>query len=127
MWSCLFLFQVRKYLHSKSWETRIAASQAVEAIAKNVKKWDPPFQPRQQEEQQHQVVDDATKKTSEDYLSFDSFDITQVSMRVASCSSLRTFPLNIYGYDMEFCLYKATNTKWKLFDIHILQCTVHSQ
>ena len=34
-------FQVCTYLTSKSWETRIAAGQAVEAIAKNVKRWQP--------------------------------------------------------------------------------------
>lgn len=34
-------FQVCTYLTSKSWETRIAAGQAVEAIARNVKKWQP--------------------------------------------------------------------------------------
>ena len=34
-------FQVCTYLMSKSWETRIAAGQAVEAIARNVKKWQP--------------------------------------------------------------------------------------
>ena len=30
------LIKVRQYLHSSSWETRIAASQAVEAIISNV-------------------------------------------------------------------------------------------
>ena len=35
------LTKVRQYLHSTSWETRIAASQAVEAIASNVPFWLP--------------------------------------------------------------------------------------
>lgn len=29
------------FLHSQSWDTRIAASQAVEAILNNVPQWDP--------------------------------------------------------------------------------------
>ncbi|KAH6943676.1 hypothetical protein HPB50_025068 [Hyalomma asiaticum] len=36
------LAKVRKYLHSSSWDTRIAASQAVEAIISHVPQWDPP-------------------------------------------------------------------------------------
>ncbi|KAH7643780.1 tata-binding protein-associated factor 172-like protein [Dermatophagoides farinae] len=35
------LVKVRQYLHSSSWETRIAASQAVEAIISNVPNWFP--------------------------------------------------------------------------------------
>ncbi|KAH9414981.1 hypothetical protein DERP_014274 [Dermatophagoides pteronyssinus] len=35
------LIKVRQYLHSSSWETRIAASQAVEAIISNVPDWFP--------------------------------------------------------------------------------------
>ena len=34
-------FKVHGYLRSSSWETRIAASQAVDAIVKNVPQWDP--------------------------------------------------------------------------------------
>lgn len=35
------LVKVRQYLHSTSWETRIASSQAVEAIVSNVPYWSP--------------------------------------------------------------------------------------
>ncbi|KAH7943368.1 hypothetical protein HPB52_007281 [Rhipicephalus sanguineus] len=37
---------VRRYLHSSSWDTRIAASQAVEAIISHVPQWDPPGLPK---------------------------------------------------------------------------------
>ena len=33
--------QVHVYLKSNSWDTRIAAGQAIEAIAQNVPQWDP--------------------------------------------------------------------------------------
>ncbi|KAI2808015.1 hypothetical protein BLOT_005956 [Blomia tropicalis] len=36
------LVKVRQYLHNNSWDTRIAASQAVEAIISNVPLWFPP-------------------------------------------------------------------------------------
>jgi len=36
------LSRVLKHLHSNSWETRVAAGQAIEAISKNVPQWDPP-------------------------------------------------------------------------------------
>lgn len=35
------LIKVRHYLHSSSWDTRIAAGQAVEAIIRNVPVWEP--------------------------------------------------------------------------------------
>lgn len=35
------LSRLINYLHSSSWDTRIAAAQAVEAILKNVPKWNP--------------------------------------------------------------------------------------
>jgi TATA-binding protein-associated factor len=34
--------QVIVHLSNKEWDTRIAAGQAIEAIAKNVPQWDPP-------------------------------------------------------------------------------------
>ena len=39
-WLCL-LWQVHVFLKSSSWDTRIAAGQAIEAIAQNVPQWDP--------------------------------------------------------------------------------------
>ena len=35
------VFQVHVFLKSSSWDTRIAAGQAIEAIAQNVPQWDP--------------------------------------------------------------------------------------
>ena len=35
------LFQVHVLLRSSNWDTRVAASQAVEAIVKNVPSWEP--------------------------------------------------------------------------------------
>lgn len=40
------LAKVRGYLHSTSWDTRIAAGQAVEAIVSQVPQWDPPGVPK---------------------------------------------------------------------------------
>ena len=70
------------YLSSKSWETRIAAGQAVEAIARNVKKWQPGYQPKQGEENgtSHTSVD-----TSADLLSFETFNINKVCTCVCMC------------------------------------------
>ena len=68
-------YQVCTYLTSKSWETRIAAGQAVEAIARNVKKWQPTYQPRLEGDGGR-----ASPTASDtDYLSFEFFDIHQVS------------------------------------------------
>jgi len=39
--------QVHTYLQSTNWDTRIAASQAVNAIAKNVPQWEPRGAPKQ--------------------------------------------------------------------------------
>lgn len=36
------LSRIHTYLHSPSWETRVAAGQAVQAILSNVPEWDPP-------------------------------------------------------------------------------------
>lgn len=74
---------MRSYLASKSWETRVAASQAVEAIARNVKKWDPSYQPSQVKDS---IGEGSTPPpppalqpdTRAEYLTFETFDITQV-------------------------------------------------
>lgn len=71
--------QVRKYLGSKSWETRVAAAQAVEAIAKNVRKWQPSYQARDGDQSvESSSRDSPLPETGADYLNFDSFDINQV-------------------------------------------------
>lgn len=40
------ILQVHGYLRSNSWDTRIAAGQALEAIARNVPQWDPVGAPK---------------------------------------------------------------------------------
>ena len=82
-----------KYLKHKSWETRIAAAQAVEAIAKNVRKWDPtsptpspqatPTGEQEEESAKMEAESGAEPVSSEiELLSFEKFDITQVMMLV---------------------------------------------
>lgn len=73
----LVLAQVCTFLSSKSWETRIAAGQAVEAIARNVKKWQPVYQPKQGEEN---GSSHASLETSADLLSFETFNINKVCL-----------------------------------------------
>ena len=73
------LLQVCTYLTSKSWETRIAAGQAVEAIVKNVKPWQPTYQPRAESEDSRESTP-ATDASSAELLSFDSFDIQRVRL-----------------------------------------------
>ena len=70
------------YLSSKSWETRVAAGQAVEAIVANVKPWDPPFAPKPEPGDvggTGEAGDHSPLGASEnEMLSFESFDIKQV-------------------------------------------------
>lgn len=73
------------YLSSKSWETRIAAGQAVEAIASNVKPWDPQYLPKSDpgaagdEGAGDQSPPGASSES--EMLSFETFDIKQVLKR----------------------------------------------
>ena len=69
--------QVGTYLTSKSWETRIAAGQAVEAIASNVKQWEPTFHPKQEPSPDVEWEGQDSPKEFE-LLSFDSFDFKKV-------------------------------------------------
>ena len=77
------------YLKHKSWETRIAAAQAVEAIAKNVRKWSPSSisstpspkgSPAPHVDDIKMEDNDETESAKNDIelLSFDKFDIQQV-------------------------------------------------
>jgi len=81
--------QVRVYLTSKSWDTRIAAGQAVEAIARNVKKWQPSYQPKVE-------GDSPPPDPSDNLLAFDSFNIRQVLCLVFSI--LKVNPSSKYFY-----------------------------
>ena len=68
------------YLNSKSWETRIAAGQAVEAIAANVKLWDPTSHPKHESalEGEEQREEDQSPPEREELLSLSTFDFKQV-------------------------------------------------
>ena len=83
--------QISKFLKHKSWDTRIAAGQAVEAIAKNVRKWSL-SSPSTPSPKGSPSVDDVKMEDSEtesimkdiELLSFDKFDITQVCEIICS-------------------------------------------
>ncbi|XP_017054077.1 TATA-binding protein-associated factor 172 [Drosophila ficusphila] len=79
------------YLHSSSWETRIAAAQTVEAILKQVPPWQPELQvpPKKErsdaataaaaaEEDSCQSSGSSSTTSSERLLSFDEFDLQQI-------------------------------------------------
>lgn len=83
------------YLTSKSWETRIAAGQAVEAIARNVKKWQPlgsngsrqpsPSSGAGPGESEAAATSKESSPTSDkdsDLLTFETFDLNQVMCTV---------------------------------------------
>ena len=79
---------------SKSWETRIAAGQVVEAIAKNVKKWQPAGNNSRQPSPSSMAgpaETEAAAKSKEsspildkdsDLLTFETFDLNQVMSAV---------------------------------------------
>ena len=67
------------FLSSKSWETRIAAGQAVEAIATNVKQWDPQYLPKEEGREGEHSPGPTTRT---EMLSFVTFDIKQVCLEM---------------------------------------------
>jgi TATA-binding protein-associated factor len=70
------LHKVRQYLHSNSWDTRIAASLAVEAIVNNVQLWYPSGLKRdsnQQNSQNNSLIDNTIGR-----MNFDKYDINTV-------------------------------------------------
>lgn len=68
------LIKVRNYLHSSSWDTRIAASQAVEAIITNVPLWFPNGITVKKEEDTVEKID----LTNECKMMFDRYDVNTV-------------------------------------------------
>ncbi|CAG8524478.1 17028_t:CDS:10, partial [Acaulospora colombiana] len=66
------LSRVVVHLSNKEWDTRIAAGQAIEAIAKNVPPWDPPETVKIENEKS------TVNEKNENKYSFDNFDITIV-------------------------------------------------
>ena len=80
MFLYVYIVQVCGYLNSKSWETRVAAGQAVEAIAKNVKKWQPP----KIESDSSDGKESPPPDKEDDLMSFNTFDIKQVSILARS-------------------------------------------
>ncbi|XP_058174842.1 TATA-binding protein-associated factor 172 [Anopheles ziemanni] len=92
------LSRLQTYLHSNSWDTRIAASQAVQAILENVPQWDPKGcssggvkiekeEPAEEEDSNEGKVNDSPGKGSRNghnhRLSFDSFDLNAVLFKGA--------------------------------------------
>ncbi|XP_017968444.1 TATA-binding protein-associated factor 172 isoform X2 [Drosophila navojoa] len=86
------------YLHSASWETRIAAAQSVEAILKQVPQWQPELQLSAIKLKKERSASDAaeedscqsnasssttTTPCSERLLSFDEFDLQQILQKGA--------------------------------------------
>lgn len=86
------------YLHSTSWETRIAAAQSVEAILKQVPPWQPELQLSGISVKKERSASDATEEDScqsnassstttaaysERLLSFDEFDLQQILQKGA--------------------------------------------
>ncbi|KAH8311233.1 hypothetical protein KR044_005137, partial [Drosophila immigrans] len=86
------------YLHSSSWETRIAAAQSVEAILKQVPPWQPELQlgginPKKERQASDATEEDScqsnasssttTTPCSERLLSFDEFDLQQILQKGA--------------------------------------------
>ncbi|XP_053692985.1 TATA-binding protein-associated factor 172 [Sabethes cyaneus] len=69
------LHRLQTYLHSNNWETRIAASQAVQAILENVPQWNPTGA--------EAVVKQEDQNTQNSRLSFDKFDLNAVLHRGA--------------------------------------------
>ncbi|KAJ2754387.1 TATA-binding protein-associated factor mot1 [Coemansia pectinata] len=63
------LARVYEYIGSKSWDTRVAAAQAFDAIAKEVSEWDPPVE----EDIKPTIVDD-----EEDLLTFAQYNVDSV-------------------------------------------------
>ncbi|KAJ1905795.1 TATA-binding protein-associated factor mot1, partial [Coemansia sp. S17] len=62
------LARVYEYIGSKSWDTRVAAAQAFDAIAKEVSEWDPPV-----EDDVKPTIDD-----EEDLLTFGQYNVDSV-------------------------------------------------
>ncbi|XP_067042900.1 TATA-binding protein-associated factor 172-like [Acropora muricata] len=73
------LNRVHVFLKSSSWDTRIAAGQAIEAIAQNVPQWDPVFSQKVKEEPQEGDKEEAMVNIAEsELLEFSKFDINRV-------------------------------------------------
>lgn len=66
------LAKVRQYLHSTSWDTRIAAGQAIEAIIRNVPQWNPI------ETQIKQEIKNSESTSLTGRMNFTKFDIHKV-------------------------------------------------
>lgn len=79
------LERISTYLRSSSWETRIAASQAVEAVVKQISPWCPSGLPPVKLEVYHDLQVDEKENGK---LSFDTFDLTNVM----NCSALMASP-----------------------------------
>ncbi|RUS77118.1 hypothetical protein EGW08_015105, partial [Elysia chlorotica] len=103
------LCKVHSYLRSPAWETRVAASQAVEAIAKNVPKWDPKGSPKSEN----------APSVSSGTLFLSGFDVQRVL--VSGCSLLASegdqydyTPVGMYMDDKEQLLQQRQQLNKRL-------------
>lgn len=72
------LTRISSFLKSQTWETRIAAGQAVEAVLKNVPQWDPPGYIAKQE---GAVPTNSVSQSGR--LTYDNFDMNKIISRSA--------------------------------------------
>ncbi|KAJ1672040.1 TATA-binding protein-associated factor mot1 [Coemansia sp. RSA 25] len=75
------LARVYEYIGSKSWDTRVAASQAFDAIAKEVSEWDPPTDEDEKDTKPvvaEAMVDEKEDDDDDDLLSFAQYDVDSV-------------------------------------------------
>ncbi|KAJ2457471.1 TATA-binding protein-associated factor mot1, partial [Coemansia sp. RSA 2424] len=74
------LARVYEYIGSKSWDTRVAASQAFDAIAKEVSEWDPPTDEDEKDTKPvvAEAMVDEKEDDDDDLLSFAQYDVDSV-------------------------------------------------
>ncbi|KAL9957258.1 hypothetical protein ACROYT_G038872 [Oculina patagonica] len=72
------LSRVHVFLKSNSWDTRIAAGQAIEAIAQNVPQWNPAAQNIKVEPSESDKTEVSRETVENELLEFSKFDINRV-------------------------------------------------
>jgi TATA-binding protein-associated factor len=96
--------RVLQHLRSKQWETRVAAGQAIEAIALNVASWQPSADADEMIKQEMNT-DDVAKRLKQaeekERLSFATFDISEVmrSGRQLLASAGKEYDIDLAGLD----------------------------
>ncbi|KAL5034972.1 hypothetical protein BDV3_004461 [Batrachochytrium dendrobatidis] len=95
------LSRILVYLRSKSWETRVAAGDAINAVASAVPQWDPPSPTAHSTSEASAESAVAATDLEELLLGFNNFDITTVVDRgaVLVASSGGEFDVDLSGMD----------------------------